>query len=118
MKLLCVISAPPFAGSKVIEQIEVAMVGAVFDLEVSLLLTDDGVFAAMRDQNGESLGARSPGKVISGLPMYEIDAIYVDEDALEERQLDTSQLLEEVRTLSRAEQQSLLAATNIVVSGV
>ena len=114
-KLLFTVSRPPYAGSAVMEQIEAALVAAVFDLEVSLLFRDDGVWALQRDQDGTLLGHRSVHKALSGLGAYDIQKIYVCEAALATRGIDRSDLCIAARTLSLSEQQTLIASQDAVI---
>ena len=73
--LLCIISKGPFKGSSVVEQIEAAMVGAVFDMKVRILLTGEGIFNGVAAQDGSPLGARSAANILKGLELYDIDEI-------------------------------------------
>ena len=53
-KMLCVVSRPPYSGSHDLELIEAAMVGAVFDLKVSVLFRGEGVWALLEGQNADA----------------------------------------------------------------
>lgn len=108
-KLLCIISTPPFKGAKVIEQLESAMVAAVFEMEVSILFIDEGIHCLHADQKGHQLGARSPGNLIQGLQMYEIDHLYAGEEAA------AICLPTDVVVLTTSEQAELLAKQDLVI---
>ena len=112
MRLLCVVSKPPFEGSKVIEQIEAAMVAAVFDIEVTLLFTGLGIHCLTEDQQGDVLASRSPGKLISGLDMYDINNIYADKASLAD-----FRLVEGVTVVDKDAQQELLRLSDLVIGG-
>ena len=112
MKLLCIVTHPPFEGSKVIEQLEAAMVAAVFDVEVSLLFLDMGVHCLVEGQAGERLNSRSPGKLISGLEMYDINQIYAEVSVL-----PAGTMVANVELIDKDAQKELLAQADIVIGG-
>ena len=86
-RLLCILAAPPYAGSRTVELLEAAMVGAVFDCRVALLARDDGVWALFNGQEGAALGARTVSQVLGAMPAYEVDEIYVCGASLQARGL-------------------------------
>ena len=43
-KILFLLRSPPYAGARAYETLEVLLVAAVFDQEVSVLFADDGVY--------------------------------------------------------------------------
>ncbi len=62
------------------------------DMDVELLLTDDGIFAAMRGQKAESIGHKSVEEAIESAPSFGLP-VYLHKDAVQERGVDASQLL-------------------------
>ncbi|HBK18854.1 MAG TPA: hypothetical protein DDZ38_09440 [Gammaproteobacteria bacterium] len=82
-QLLFIVSRPPYAGVGVFEQIETAMVAAVFDAQVSILFRNLGVWNLAPDQSGQRLHRRTMSKILSGLGEYDIERLYVCQDALD-----------------------------------
>jgi len=115
--LLGIISQPPYRGSQVLENIEAAMVAAVFDFKVSLLFRDEGLWALIKQQDAENLGQRTISKVSSALPTYEITAIYVGLEDLKQRDLLLSDLCLPVTLLDRAGQGALISRQHAVFGG-
>ncbi|NKB97812.1 MAG: hypothetical protein GKR90_04840 [Pseudomonadales bacterium] len=111
-KLLCIISNNPFEGSKVIEQLEAAMVAAVFDFDVSVLFTGNGMNCLREYQNGDLIGARSPGKLISGLDMYEINNLFACAEAVSSQKIPKN-----VQIIDLQEQRTLIEAQDFVLGG-
>lgn len=114
-KILCVISRPPYNTSHTIELLEAAMVGAVFDFSVSVLFRDQGVWALTPNQDASLLGRRTVGKVLSALPTYEIDAIYVCRQSLQNSGLDFSSLVLKSQPLDYAEQAILFSKQDAIL---
>ncbi len=111
-RLLCIVSNNPLDGSKVIEQLEAAMVAAVFEFHVSILFIGDGVNCLRQNQNGDLLGARSPGKLIDGLDIYEINNLYVCVESVE-----SQKILEHIQPINLIEQRLLIQEQDIVLGG-
>ena len=111
-RLLCIVSNNPLDGSKVIEQLEAAMVAAVFEFHVSILFIGDGVNCLRQNQNGDLLGARSPGKLIDGLDIYEINNLYVCVESVE-----SQKILEHIQPINLIEQGLLIQEQDIVLGG-
>lgn len=110
-KLLCIVSKPPFEGSVVIEQLEAAMVAAVFEMEVSVLFIDEGLRCLQPGQMGDRVGVRTPGKLIQGLDMYEIEHLYAGEEVSSMNiPVPTN-----IAILTASEQAELLSNQDIVV---
>lgn len=114
-KILCVISRPPYRGSHTIELVETAMVGAVFDFSVSILFRDQGVWALASNQDASLLGKRTVGKVLSALPTYEIDTIYICKQSLQNSGLDFSSLILKSRPLDYSEQAILFSEQDAIL---
>lgn len=115
--MLCMLSHPPYTGSLSVELLEAAMVGAVFEFDVSILLRGEAVWILKPGQNGALLSRKTPGNIITALPDYEISNIYACADAMEMRGLHPQSIVVPVTTLNPAEQANLIAAQDIVMSG-
>lgn len=62
------------------------------DMDVNLVLTDDGIFAAIKEQKAEAIGHKSVGQAIESAPDFGLP-VYLHSDAVRERGVDTSELL-------------------------
>ena len=113
--MLFIISQPPYANSHNAELLEAAMVGAVFDGEVSILFRDDGVWCLMPNQHGELIGQKTFSKMLSALPTYEVDQLFACASSVEGRDLSIT-TSPEIGLLT-TEQQAILIATQDVVIG-
>ncbi|MEM7080348.1 MAG: DsrE family protein [Pseudomonadota bacterium] len=115
MKLLIVLSKPPYTGSHTIELIEAALVGAVFDWQVDVLARDAGVWGLVKNQDASSLGVRTVGKVLSALPAYDIDAVHACAVSLSHFELAPDALIEGVQSVSVDEQAAMIARADVVI---
>ncbi len=115
--LLYIFSQPPYSSNHNFEMIDSAMVGAIFDLRVSLLYTGEGVWSLYSKQNGEPLKSKTYSKVLSGLSTYEIDSIYFCEESAQNRDINLNDLVTNTIALSLNEQRKLIADQDVVMTG-
>jgi len=76
------------------ESLEVVLIGAAFDQEVSLLFLDDGVYQLVKGQNTAGIGMKNFSPTYRTLGDYEVKNIYVDRASLEARGLSEDDLVE------------------------
>lgn len=114
-QLLIVLNRPPYRGSHSIELLEAAMVGAVFEWQVSLLARDEGVWSYVRAQAADALGRRTVSKVLQALPTYDVDRIYACAPSLAHYGIRDDQLLDGVTTLSLEAQSTLIKNAGCVM---
>jgi tRNA 2-thiouridine synthesizing protein C len=76
------------------ESLEVVLIGAAFEQDVSLAFVDDGVYQIMKGQNTSDLGIKNFSPTYAALGDYDIQKIYVEKESLEERGLTVEDLLE------------------------
>jgi tRNA 2-thiouridine synthesizing protein C len=75
------------------EALEVVLIGAAFDQEVSLMFLDDGVYELAKGQSTAGIGMKNFSPTYRTLGDYEVKYIYVDRDSLEARGLTADDLV-------------------------
>lgn len=91
-KLMYVNRRAPYGTIYAWESLEVVLVGAAFDQDVSLAFLDDGVYQLTRGQSTEGIGMKNFSAIYSALGDYEVTRIYVEKESLEERGLTLDDL--------------------------
>ena len=76
------------------ESLEVVLIGAAFDQEVSLLFVDDGVYQLVKGQDTAGIGMKNFSPTYRTLGDYEVKSIYVDKESLESRGLTQDDLVQ------------------------
>ena len=114
-RLLCIVSRPPYESSHSLELLETAMVGAVFDFDVSILFRGEGVWGLVKDQDASLLERRTFAKVLTAMPAYDVDKIFVCAQALSDSGLQVEQLAVPVQVLHIDAQADLIAAQDAVM---
>jgi tRNA 2-thiouridine synthesizing protein C len=76
------------------ESLEVVLIGAAFDQEVSLMFVDDGVYQLVKGQDTSGIGMKNFSPTYRTLGDYEVKNIYVDQDSLASRGLTHDDLVQ------------------------
>jgi tRNA 2-thiouridine synthesizing protein C len=110
------------------ESLEVVLIGAAFEQDVSLAFLDDGVFQLTRGQDTRGIGMKNFSPTYAALGDYEINKIYVEKESLEERGLTLDDLQhlvwedededyaekDSIRLVSRTELGDLMAEQDVL----
>ena len=76
------------------ESLEVVLIGAAFDQDVSLAFVDDGVFQIVKGQETTAIGMKNFSPTYDALGDYEVKKLYVEKESLEERGLTLDDLMD------------------------
>lgn len=82
----------PYGTIYALESLEVVLIGAAFEQDVSLLFMDDGVFQLAKGQDTAGVEMKNFSPTYSALGDYDITKIYVCTDSLKERGLSLEDL--------------------------
>lgn len=129
-KFMYVNRKAPYGTIYALESLEVVLIGAAFDQDVSLAFVDDGVYQLTKGQKTDGIGMKNFSPTYTALGDYEITKIYVDKESLEERGLtldDLQHLIWEdededyaekdsIRLVSRAELADVMDEQDVVLS--
>ena len=129
-KFLYVNRKAPYGTIYALESLEVVLIGAAFDQDVSLAFIDDGVFQIAKGQKTTDIGMKNFSPTYSALGDYEVTKIYVEKESLEERGLTPDNLLhltyededddyaekDSIRFVSRAELSDIMDQQDVVLS--
>ncbi|MDF2180507.1 sulfurtransferase complex subunit TusC [Neptuniibacter sp. CAU 1671] len=93
---------PPYGSNMARDTLDVALTCGIFDLPISLLFLGDGLYQLLDSQNPKSIEQKSLQAMLSALPMYDIDQLYVCAEDLAERDLTPAALYAEVKVVDAA----------------
>lgn len=96
-KFLYVNRKAPYGSIYALESLEVVLIGAAFDQDISLAFIDDGVYQLKKDQNTSvdaGAGMKNFSPTYNALGDYDVNKIYVDKDSMDERGLTADDLME------------------------
>ena len=129
-KFLYVNRKAPYGTIYALESLEVVLIGAAFDQDVSLAFLDDGVFQLTRGQNTEGIGVKNFSPTFRALGDYEVTKLFVERESLEERGLSEADLQDvtyedeeddwaekpSICLVSRSEMANIMADQDVVLS--
>ncbi|MCF7982952.1 MAG: sulfurtransferase complex subunit TusC [Thiohalocapsa sp.] len=112
------------------ESLEVVLIGAAFDQDVSLAFIDDGVYQLTKNQDTAAIGMKNFSPTYAALGDYEVKKIYVEKESLEERGLTLDDLQhlvwedededwaekDSIHLVSRAEMAAVMEDSDVVFS--
>ncbi|MDH5541318.1 MAG: sulfurtransferase complex subunit TusC [Rhizobacter sp.] len=115
-KVMFVNRKAPYGTIYALESLEVVLITATFDQDVSLVFLDDGVYELVKGQNTKALGIKNFSPTYRALDGYDVEKLYVERESLEARGLSVDQLLVDVEVLSSVQMGELMQQQDVVLS--
>ncbi len=106
----------PYGTIYALESLEVVLISAAFDQDVSLMFIDDGVYQLKKGQGTKAVGMKNFSPTYRALEGYDIEKLFVEKESLEERGLTEEDLLVDVEVLSRADMAALMEEQDVILS--
>ena len=92
-KFLYVNRKAPHGSMYAQESLEVVLIAAAFEQDVTLAFIDDGVYQLLRNQDTSGIATKNFSRTYGALGDYEVQKIYVERESLELRGLSKDDLL-------------------------
>ncbi|MCL6556057.1 MAG: sulfurtransferase complex subunit TusC [Burkholderiales bacterium] len=115
-KFMFVNRKAPYGTIYALEGLEVVLISAAFDQDVSLVFLDDGVYQIVKGQHTKAIDVKNFSPTYRALEGYDIEKLYVLKESLEERGLTVDDLLVDVEVLDAAGMARLMAEQDVVLS--
>ena len=93
-KFMFVNRKAPYGTVYALESLEVVLISAAFDQDVSIAFVDDGVYQIKKDQSTDGIGMKNFSPTYKALGDYDINKLYVEKESLAERGLSLEDLME------------------------
>jgi tRNA 2-thiouridine synthesizing protein C len=106
----------PYGTIYALESLEVVLITAAFDQDVSLAFLDDGVYQLKKGQQTKGIDTKNFSPTYRALEGYDIEKLYVEKESLDVRGLTEDDLLVDVTVLSRKELGELMDQQDVVLS--
>ncbi|MHB1529230.1 MAG: sulfurtransferase complex subunit TusC [Acidiferrobacteraceae bacterium] len=106
----------PYGTIYALESLEVVLISAAFDQDVSLAFFDDGVYQLVKGQKTQGIGIKNHSPTYRALEDYDIEKLYVEKESMELRGLTVEDLVVPVQQLSRGELSKLIDIQDVVLS--
>ena len=115
-KFMFVNRKPPYGTIYALESLEVVLITATFDQDVSLVFLDDGVYELVKGQGTKGIGVKNFSPSYRALEGYDVEKLYVERESLEARGLTEGDLLVPVEVLDSTQMARLMAEQDVVLS--
>lgn len=120
----------PYGTVYALESLEVVLIGAAFEQDVSLAFIGDGVYQLAKGQDTKEIGMKNFSPTYAALGDYDVNKIFVEKESLEERGLNLDDLQhlvwedededwaekDSIRMVSRAELADVIDDQDVVLS--
>jgi len=83
----------PYGTVYALESLEVVLIAAAFEQDVSLAFIDDGVYQIIKGQDTTGIGMKKLWPTFTALGDYDSNNLYVEKESLEERGLTEDDLM-------------------------
>ncbi len=98
------------------ESLEVVLIAAAFDQDVSLAFIDDGVYQVVKGQDTKSVNMKNFSSTYRALDDYDINKLYVQKESMEARGLTDKDFLVPVEIKTAAELSALMEQQDVLLS--
>jgi len=106
----------PYGTVYALEALEVVLIGAAFEQDVSVVFMDDGVFQITKGQDTAGIGMKNFSPTYRALEMYDVEKLYVSKESLEARGLSEEDLLVDVEVMDAAALSALMEDQDVLLS--
>ena len=115
-KFLYVNRKAPHGTIYALEGLEVVLIGAAFNQDVSLAFLGDGVFQLVKGQDTKALEVKNFSPAFRALEDYDVTKLYVEQAALQERGLTESDLMVPVEVVSAQRMAEIMASQDVILN--
>lgn len=115
-KFMYVNRKAPHGTVYALESLEVVLIGAAFEQDVSVVFIDDGVFEILKGQNTSEVEMKNFSNTYKALEMYDVEKLYVSKESLEQRGLSEDDLIVDVELKTAAEIAALMEEQDVILS--
>ena len=115
-KFMFVNRKAPYGTIYALESLEVVLITATFDQDVSLVFIDDGVYELVKGQQTKAIGIKNFSPSYRALEGYDVEKLYVDQASLDQRGLTEADLLVPVEVLDAEQMGQLMAQQDVILS--
>jgi tRNA 2-thiouridine synthesizing protein C len=115
-KVLYVNRRAPHGSIYALESLEVVLIGAAFEQDVSLAFLGDGVYQLAKGQDTKALESKNFSPAFRALEDYDVTKLYVEQEALAARGLTEADLVVPVQVMSAARIAEIMDEQDVILS--
>ena len=115
-KFLYVNRKAPYGTIYALESLEVVLIGAAFEQDVSLAFVGDGVYQLTKGQDTKGVEMKNFSPAFRALEDYEVTKLYVEQEALRARGLTEEDLVVPVEVVSAQRMAQIMEDQDVILS--
>jgi len=91
--LAVIFNKAPYGTQSGRELLDIALMAAAFDMDISALFINDGVYQLLENQQPDILNMKNHSPTFKALELYGIETVLISQEDLSQRSLSEAQLL-------------------------
>ena len=115
-KFMFVNRTAPYGTVYALESLEVVLISAAFDQDVSLVFVEDGVFQLKKGQQTKGIETKNFSPTYRALEGYDVEKLYVERESMAARGLAEDDLIVDVTVVPSSELGKLMEEQDVVMS--
>lgn len=115
-KFLYINRKAPYGTIYALESLEVVLIGAAFDQDVSLAFLDDGVYQIVKGQHTKPIDVKNFSPTFRALEGYDIEKLYVEKESMDARGLKEEDFIVPVKVIGTQEMTDLMQSQDVILS--
>ncbi|MBI3571597.1 MAG: sulfurtransferase complex subunit TusC [Gammaproteobacteria bacterium] len=115
-KFLYINRKAPYGTIYALESLEVVLIAAAFDQDVSLAFLDDGVYQIVKGQHTKPIDVKNFSPTFRALEGYDIEKLYVEKESMEVRGLKEEDFIVPVKVVDAQEMADIMQSQDIILS--
>ncbi len=115
-KFLYVNRKAPYGTIYAQESLEVVLIGAAFEQDVSLAFIDDGVYQLAKGQDTKALGVKNFSPTFRALEDYDVTKLFVEQESLTARGLSADDMVVPVTIMGAQEMAEFMNGQDVILS--
>ncbi len=114
-KIMHVLRHAPHGTIYTFEGLEMILIMAAYEQDLSVVFIGDGVFALKKGQDTAAIGTKGFSRTFMALDGYDVEKLYVERVSLEERGLTEDDLVVAVEVLDSEEIGGLMREQDVII---
>lgn len=114
-KIMNVVRRAPHGSIYTYEGLEMILVMAAFEQDISVVFIDDGIYSLLKNQDTEGIGIKGFANTYRALDGFDVEKLFVDKESMEERGLTEDDFVVDVEVLTSSEIGKLMTEQDVVV---
>ena len=115
-KFMFVNRKAPYGTIYALESLEVVLIGAAFEQDVSLAFVGDGVYQLVKGQDTKGVEMKNFSPTFRALEDYDVTKLYVEREALQARGLTVADLVVPVEAVDAQRMAEIMENQDVILS--